>query len=235
MKEHFDNKFFDDINDRISDNYFSPIIEYALDQINVDYVCDVGCGNGFFTGDLKKRFNCKSLIGIDSSQYALNQASELDFDELLKIGDFNIDKLPIESNSIDLVICKDVLEHLINPLFLVNEINRILKPGGCLLLSVPNHFPLWGRVKFLLNNNIDTFHYFPNSQRYDFPHIRFFTIASIKKMLAASSLMMQENLSFFFINPPIIHRVMPIWFKKIIAKISTDNFSLGIVVLAKKS
>ena len=234
MKEHFDNKFFDDIDERISDNYFSPIMDYAIGQIQVNNVCDVGCGNGFFTGNIKKSFNCKSLIGIDSNKYALNQASELDFDELFQIGDFNSDRLPIDSNSMDLVICKDVLEHLINPIFLVNEINRILKPGGYLLLSVPNHFPLWGRIKFLLNNNIDTFHYFPDSDRYEFPHIRFYTLSSIKKLLSVSNFIIEENLSFFFINPPIIHKVMPVWLKKLVAKISTDNFSLGVVVLAKK-
>ena len=54
MKEHFDNKFIDDIDEKIGDNYFSPIIDYVFDQIKANNVCDIGCGNGVFTGDLKQ-------------------------------------------------------------------------------------------------------------------------------------------------------------------------------------
>ena len=78
------------------------------------------------------------------------------------INDFSKDKLKIQDNFFDLIICKDVFEHLINPNHLVKEIHRILKPNGLLLSHVPNHFPLWGRLKFLIENNLDTFRIFPN-------------------------------------------------------------------------
>ena len=233
MKEHFDNKFIDEIDEIVGDNYFSPVLDCVLSQIEVTTVCDVGCGNGVFTGDIKKRTNC-SLIGIDSNRYALKQAEKLDFDKLIWVSDFTKDKLPMGNESIDLVVCKDVLEHLIDPAFLVKEISRVLKTDGHLLLHVPNHFPIWGRLKFLLKNDIDTFNYFPGSARYDFPHIRFFTISSINKLLRVSGLEPFQNLSFFFVQPPLLHRIMPIWLRKLAVRISTDNFSEGIVILAKK-
>lgn len=233
MKEHFDNKFFDDINEEVGNNYFSPILEYIFNQIKASNVCDIGCGNGIFTADLRQKFDCK-LIGVDSNKYALEQANKLNFDQLIEVEDFTKDRLPIDDGSIDLVICKDVLEHLIDPLFLTDEISRILKDNGYFLVHVPNHFPIWGRLKFLLTNNIDTFNYFPGSSRYNFPHIRFFTLFSVKKLLSISGFEVSENLSFFFVQPPLLHRIMPVWLRKLAASISTDNFSEGIIVLAKK-
>ena len=234
MKEHFDNKFIDNIDEKIGDNYFSPILDYVFDQIKVNDVCDIGCGNGVFTGDLKRRIDC-NLIGVDSNKYALEQASKLDFDKLIQVDDFTKDKLPIDNESVDLVICKDVLEHLIDPEFLTHEIFRILKPGGYFLVHVPNHFPIWGRLKFLFTNNIDTFSYFPNANRYDFPHIRFFTLDSMKDILKVSGFASIENISYFFTKPPIIHRFMPISLMKKMAQISTDNFSEGITILSSKA
>jgi SAM-dependent methyltransferase len=234
MKEHFDNKFIDNIDEKIGDNYFSPILDYVFDQIKVNDVCDIGCGNGVFTGDLKRRIDC-NLIGVDSNKYALEQASKLDFDKLIQVDDFTKDKLPIDNESVDLVICKDVLEHLIDPEFLTHEIFRILKPGGYFLVHVPNHFPIWGRLKFLFTNNIDTFSYFPNANRYDFPHIRFFTLDSMKDILKVSGFASLENISYFFTKPPIIHRFMPISLTKKMAQISTDNFSEGITILSSKA
>jgi SAM-dependent methyltransferase len=236
MKEHFDNKYIDDIDEKIGDNYFSPVLDHVLDQIlkiQIKDICDIGCGNGIFTSDIKQKVDC-TLIGVDSNKYALEMASRLGFDRLIHINDFTKDQLPIDDASVDFVICKDVLEHLIDPVFLTNEISRILKPGGHFLVHVPNHFPIWGRLKFLLTNNIDTFSYFPESDRYNFPHIRFFTLSSMNNLLNTSGFESIENLSFFFAQPPLLHRLMPIWFRKLITKISTDNFSEGVTILARK-
>jgi len=234
MKEHFDNKFIDDINETLGDNYFSPVLEWVFSYDKIKSVCDVGCGNGVFTGDIKKKFECDKLIGVDSNQYALKQASNLDFDEIIKVDDLTQDRVPIEDSSIDLVICKDVLEHLIDPLFLTREISRILKKNGYFLVHVPNHFPIWGRLKFLFKNDIDTFSYFPESSRYDFPHIRFFTLSSMEDLLSLSGFEMVKNISFFFVQPPLLHRVMPLWLRKLLTNVSTDNFSEGITILARK-
>ena len=233
MKDHFDKKYIDDIDEEVGNNYFTPILNYALSKIKANVVCDIGCGNGVFSADIKRKIDCR-LIGIDANEYALNKAKNLEFDELIQLNDFNYDSLPIESNSVDFVICKDVLEHLIDPVFLIKEISRILKPRGHVLIHVPNHFPIWGRLKFLISNNIDTFSYFPNSDRYDFPHIRFFTTSSINNLLNKSDLVLQENLSFYFVQPRFIHRLMPLSLKKFLAKISTNNFSEGITYLASK-
>lgn len=51
----------------------------------------------------------------------------------------------IESESLDLVVCSAVLEHLSEPERMLAEIRRVMAPGGCLFLTVPN----WLGKRFL--------------------------------------------------------------------------------------
>lgn len=64
--------------------------------------------------------------------------------------DIEREKFPIESNTVDVVLLTEVLEHLrINPLHTVREIRRVLRPGGVLYLTTPNQYNiqrLWDLV-----------------------------------------------------------------------------------------
>lgn len=53
----------------------------------------------------------------------------------------NIQKLPIQENSYDLVTCFEVLEYVENPQIVINEIARVLKPSGFVILSWPKYTP----------------------------------------------------------------------------------------------
>ena len=147
MKDHFDNQHIDAINHDLSNNYFRTVLVEALEYSgNPRDVCDVGCGNGIFTSWIKDSLSCR-LVGVDGSEYALNKAKQLNFDELHHIEDFSNNNLPFKDESFDFVINKDVLEHLLNPENLVHEIARITRIGGFALIHVPNHFPISGRLK----------------------------------------------------------------------------------------
>ena len=52
--------------------------------------------------------------------------------------DLQRDRLPFEDESIHLVTCLETLEHLLDPMHMLIEANRILEPGGTLLLTTPN-------------------------------------------------------------------------------------------------
>ncbi len=52
--------------------------------------------------------------------------------------DFNTKPLPFESESLGIVVCEQVIEHLHNTTWFLSEIRRILMPGGSLLLSTEN-------------------------------------------------------------------------------------------------
>ena len=55
-----------------------------------------------------------------------------------------LDKTPCDNNTYDIVVLTQVLEHVPDPLAVLKELQRILKPGGRLLLSVPLNGPLHG-------------------------------------------------------------------------------------------
>ena len=52
------------------------------------------------------------------------------------------ESIPLEDESVDLVLCNQVLEHVTDPVASVSEIWRILKPGGIILGSVPHISPV---------------------------------------------------------------------------------------------
>ncbi len=68
------------------------------------------------------------------------------------------EQIPLASAQFDLVICTQVLEYVPEPAAVIAEIHRVLKPGGCLLLSVPAVFPR--------DSDHDSWRFLPESLRY---------------------------------------------------------------------
>jgi ubiquinone/menaquinone biosynthesis C-methylase UbiE len=53
--------------------------------------------------------------------------------------DLETKELPVEDATFDVVVCAEVIEHLeLDPMFMISEINRVLKPQGLLILTTPN-------------------------------------------------------------------------------------------------
>ncbi|HEX5896450.1 MAG TPA: class I SAM-dependent methyltransferase [Thermoleophilaceae bacterium] len=90
---------------------------------------DVGCG-GAWLGD---HFN--DYTGIDVSPEAVEAARSHGHQALLVNGD---EPLPFEEASFDGVVLKDVLEHVKEPVALVREVRRVLRPGGRVFASSPD-------------------------------------------------------------------------------------------------
>jgi SAM-dependent methyltransferase len=65
-------------------------------------------------------------------------------------GDLELDPLAFPSQSMDLVVCGEVIEHMSrDPMYLLAEVNRVLKPGGLLVLTTPNVTSLWSLERLL--------------------------------------------------------------------------------------
>ncbi|WP_414589164.1 class I SAM-dependent methyltransferase [Scytonema sp. PCC 10023] len=236
--KYFNNELLDNIDNSFSSdfNYFSPVWNEVLKTIDIHNLLDVGCGTGNFSCNLKSKISGK-LIGVDGSSYALEKAKEKGFDEVYKVEDLCTQPIPLETESVDFALCKDVFEHLLDPLYLLSEIQRVLVPGGYLLTLVPNHFPIAGRLKFLLTNNLDTFNYFPNSKAWNLPHIRFYNYENFVDFLGQANFRVVENYSGFFPKLPIFHRALRLLAKSLVRKLATSNptqFAEGLTVLVQK-
>lgn len=93
---------------------------------------DLGCGRGeFLMGFIRCGFNG---YGVDQSSIAKSVCSGA---EILQ-SDLVNEPLPYKDNSFDVVFSKSVLEHFYYPEKLVQEIYRILKPGGLVITMVPD-------------------------------------------------------------------------------------------------
>jgi len=107
--------------------------------------------------------------------------------------------LPFADQSFDTVICKDILEHLLDPLAIVREATRVLKDSGVLVLNVPNHFYWRMRLRLLLGKGIIWHDVFGGHQHdydeWDYMHIRFFTYRGFRRFLCAAGL---EPIRFYW-------------------------------------
>lgn len=116
--------------------------EFACSFVNNLYVADIACGTGYGTEILKLRGNARHVIGIDIAEeaidYAIKHHNPLDTE--FKVGSANNTKLP--SESIDAIISFETIEHVDDDLEMLKEFFRILKPGGLLICSTPNQWPI---------------------------------------------------------------------------------------------
>ena len=101
---------------------------------------DVGCGTGYQLRDLRKRgFD---VAGIDGSEDMLRHAREINPGIDLRCGD--VDSLPWEDASFELVVCVEVHRYLPDPLPCLSEIRRVLRPDGIALITAAPLFSLDG-------------------------------------------------------------------------------------------
>jgi len=141
-------------------------------------ILDVGCANGLFGEELKKRQAC-TVTGIDQDDDLLCLAAER-LDRVIR-GD--IEELVEREGAdclgrFDCIVCGDVLEHLNDPWRVVAGLRRHLKKGGLLVASVPN-IANWAIVYEMLKGRWD---YVPFSILSG-AHIRFFTRDAITRCL----------------------------------------------------
>ena len=110
-------------------------------------VLDVGCGEGRHIFGILNEFENVSCYGLDQDASSLNKCKEgLEFFKELDCNGTifqqgSVYQLPYEENFFDLIICSEVLEHLEDYHAAINEIYRVLKPGGKFLTSVPSYWP----------------------------------------------------------------------------------------------
>jgi SAM-dependent methyltransferase len=97
-------------------------------------VLDLGCAFGFSTLRLARRGY--HTVGVDNSERYIAKAKRRhpQGEYILSSGE----DLPLEDASFDGVFLLDVLEHVVHEEAVLSEIRRVLKPGGALVLSVPN-------------------------------------------------------------------------------------------------
>jgi ubiquinone/menaquinone biosynthesis C-methylase UbiE len=101
---------------------------------NAQKILDLGCGEGIMLERLINRFPHAEIEGYDLNNENIEICKALNLP--VKYGD--ICRLDIDDNSIDCILFIEVIEHMHNYTEALQEIYRVLKPGGVLVLMYPN-------------------------------------------------------------------------------------------------
>ncbi len=137
-----------------------------------DRVLDLGCGTGRFVA--AARDAGADVVGVDIAERALERARRVAPGADLRLVSPD-GTLPLGHGEVDLVWCSEVLEHVPDTATFLTEVRRVLRRGGRLLLTVPDH----GRLKrTLLALARYEPHYDPLGQ-----HLRFYSRRSLTAVL----------------------------------------------------
>ncbi|WKZ26016.1 MAG: methyltransferase domain-containing protein [bacterium] len=129
---------------------FEAIKKYAE---KADDVLDIGCADGVFTNVIFKATNAKKLTAIDVVKTSVDWAKKhWKKNKKLKfiVGDAH--NLKFKSNSFDAVFIMEVLEHVEDPLKVLQDVKRVLKKGGYAMFLVPSDNDLFKVVWWLWLN-----------------------------------------------------------------------------------
>jgi 2-polyprenyl-3-methyl-5-hydroxy-6-metoxy-1,4-benzoquinol methylase len=169
---------FDDINHTVID-----ILERLRPSLS-DFpaLLDVGCGRGQLAGAARHlRYR---VSGIESHPAALAVAQDR-VDQLLPMDltDQTGIATTLGGQNFDIILFADVLEHTPDPLSVLQFYLRFLKPGGRIVVSLPN-IASWDRRLALLLGRFD----YADSGIMDRTHLRFFTFRTAQALLEEAGL-----------------------------------------------
>lgn len=150
---------------------FRPLIEWMVRAVASRHISflsrgvppggrilDVGCGRGVLFGPLADRGF--AVYGMEMNESAVRGCDPRA--EVRIAGDLS--EARFEAGSFDQIVIWHVLEHLIDPRATIEECHRLLKPGGRLIVAVPNFSSAQARM-----SGADWFHLDPPRHLYHFP------------------------------------------------------------------
>src|SRR2546430_4821304 len=177
---------------------------------------DVGAADGLLSRQLTERGWRVTAIEGDP---ALAQAGAGHCGRMITV---NLDReIPLGEGPFDVIVYGDVLEHLVDPLRVLVELDRSLGPNGVVIISVPNIAHLWIRLLLLVGR----FDYLDRGIL-DQSHLRFFTERSLRAMLADAGLSIER----FSATPAPLYQILPVsWHRKWVAATHSIN-----AVIARK-
>jgi len=139
-------------------------------------VLEVGTASGYLTGEMASR-GCQ-VTGIECDEQLASTARQHCHEMIVAdIETLDFDNLDLY----DAVVFGDVIEHLKNPAEILRRSARLLKPGGKILISLPNIANIWIRLGLLFGR----FNY-RDTGILDRTHLRFFTLKTMKQLITES-------------------------------------------------
>ncbi len=223
------------LTERVYSNDGNPEV---IDQVDPRFVrvLDIGCGAGDNAALLKRKNPAHQVFGITRSESEASRARQ--WMSECWVGDIEKD-LPesLRDQTFDCILFSHVLEHLRDPAALVARTSQLLRPGGRVVIAIPNVMFFKMRLQFLRGD----FRYHPEGGILDDTHLHFYTFFTADEYLLSASPELQliyKGVSGYFPMPVIRGRLVPRRMAEAIDSWSTRRwpnlFGFQIILAAEK-
>jgi len=174
-----------------------PWYSFALSLVpkkRDEQILDLGAGNGEFALFLKKLG--KEVVCLDNSPLYIQKLKKLGFKAIL--CDLN-QAFPFKNQTFEGIVCLEVIEHIVQAEQLLQEVKRVLKKRGWLLISSPNISWFGYRILALIGK-------IPFKEGC---HLRYFNYHSLQNKLKEAGLFIKKEACFTPI--PYLNRIKQFW------------------------
>ncbi len=176
-------------------------------------ILDIGCGNGNISLALGSLGH--EVVGVDIDGDSIQIAKQRNQFKQVSFLQTDVASMSI-TDTFDAMVCSEVLEHLPDPGLLVASAHRLLKPGGQLIVTVPNGYgprellmtrPMqWmhqrglARVLYTIKRGFGYANTTLQSSNPDLTHLQFFTQKGLQRMLKTNGFRLQAFGKSDFVN-----------------------------------
>jgi 2-polyprenyl-3-methyl-5-hydroxy-6-metoxy-1,4-benzoquinol methylase len=167
----------------LEDDRYHNVIEQVAAGPARQTILDTACGNGWLASLYRAEHE---VVAIDIADANLQRLQALGFRAIKHDLE---QPLPFGDGVFDTVVCSEILEHLFRPDLLLREVMRVLKPGGRVILTVPNLHGLRNRVDVLVGKRTPFIEFRIYEDRTDqlshvgVQHIRHYTFTGMRSVL----------------------------------------------------
>lgn len=165
-------------------------IKKMLDATDKDVILDIGCGSGVQIRALGLD-SPHLLIGMDVNRGALlfAKGKKIPQSEFIIA---NAEQLPFKEDTVNKIICAEIIEHLPEPEKMIAESQRVLKNHGRIVITTPNEHSIWGVYELFWD-------IFGRGRNYGETHLKFFSVQDLDRFFSSYPSRVHETL--FFASP----------------------------------